>query len=110
MKKTIFTIALCVAAALGAAAATKPGVEVLRDNDFKQLAGKRVGLITNPTGVDNNLKSTVDILHEAKGVELVALFGPEHGVRGNVHAGDEFGNTTDPATGVKVFSIYGKTK
>ena len=97
-------------AALGAAAATKPGVEVLRDNDFKQLAGKRVGLITNPTGVDNNLKSTVDILHEAKGVELVALFGPEHGVRGNVHAGDEFGNTTDPATGVKVFSIYGKTK
>ena len=85
-------------------------MEVLRDNDFKQLAGKRVGLITNPTGVDNNLKSTVDILHEAKGVELVALFGPEHGVRGNVHAGDEFGNTTDPATGVKVFSIYGKTK
>lgn len=110
MKKTILTIALCVAAALGAAAATKPGVEVLRDNDFKQLAGKRVGLITNPTGVDNNLKSTIDILHEAKGVELVALFGPEHGVRGNVHAGDEFGNTTDPATGVKVFSIYGKTK
>lgn len=110
MKKTILTIALCVAATLGAAAATKPGVEVLRDNDFKQLAGKRVGLITNPTGVDNNLKSTVDILHEAKGVELVALFGPEHGVRGNVHAGDEFGNTTDPATGVKVFSIYGKTK
>lgn len=110
MKKTILTIALCVAAALGAATATKPGVEVLRDNDFKQLAGKRVGLITNPTGVDNNLKSTVDILHEAKGVELVALFGPEHGVRGNVHAGDEFGNTTDPATGVKVFSIYGKTK
>ena len=110
MKKTILTIALCVAAALGAAAATKPGVEVLRDNDFKQLAGKRVGLITNPTGVDNNLKSTVDILHEAKGVELVALFGPEHGVRGNVHAGDEFGNTTDPATGVQVFSIYGKTK
>lgn len=110
MKKTILTIALCVAAALVAAAATKPGVEVLRDNDFKQLAGKRVGLITNPTGVDNNLKSTVDILHEAKGVELVALFGPEHGVRGNVHAGDEFGNTTDPATGVKVFSIYGKTK
>ena len=110
MKKKILTIALCVAAALGDAAATKPGVEVLRDNDFKQLAGKRVGLITNPTGVDNNLKSTVDILHEAKGVELVALFGPEHGVRGNVHAGDEFGNTTDPATGVKVFSIYGKTK
>lgn len=110
MKKTILTIALSVAAVLGMAAATKPGVEVLRDNQFKQLAGKRVGLITNPTGVDNNLKSTVDILHEAKNVELVALFGPEHGVRGDVHAGDEVTNYTDPATGVTVYSIFGKTK
>ncbi len=93
-----------------AAAITKPGIEVLRDGGFKQLQGKRVGLITNPTGVDNNLKSTVDILNEAPGVKLVALFGPEHGVRGDVHAGDEFGNTVDPTTGVKVYSIYGKTK
>ena len=67
-------------------------------------------MITNPTGIDNNLKSTVDILHEAANVELVALFGPEHGVRGDVHAGDEVGNSVDPATGVKVYSIYGKTK
>jgi len=101
---------LFVAAAMTVAAAVKPGVEVLRDNGFKQLAGKRVGLITNPTGIDNNLKSTVDILHEAANVELVALFGPEHGVRGDVHAGDEVGNSVDPATGVKVYSIYGKTK
>ena len=91
---------LFVAAAMTVAAAVKPGVEVLRDNGFKQLAGKRVGLITNPTGIDNNLKSTVDILHEAANVELVALFGPEHGVRGDVHAGDEVGNSVDPATGV----------
>lgn len=97
-------------AALTAAAAVKPGVEVLRDNGFKELAGKKVGLITNPTGVDNNLKSTIDILHDAPNVELVALFAPEHGVRGDVHAGDEFENTVDPATGVKVYSIYGKTK
>ena len=101
---------LFVAAAMTVAAAVKPGVEVFRDNGFKQLAGKRVGLITNPTGIDNNLKSTVDILHEAANVELVALFGPEHGVRGDVHAGDEVGNSVDPATGVKVYSIYGKTK
>ena len=101
---------LFVAAAMTVAAAVKPGVEVLRDNGFKQLAGKRVGLITNPTGIDNNLKSTVDILHEAANVELVALFGPEHGVRGDVHAGGEVGNSVDPATGVKVYSIYGKTK
>lgn len=110
MKKNILTLALCVLTAFVASAITKPGIEVLRDNGFKQVAGKRIGLITNPTGVDNNLKSTVDILHEAEGIELVALFGPEHGVRGNVHAGDEFGNMVDPATGVKVYSIYGKTK
>lgn len=97
-------------AALAATAGVKPGVEVLRDNGFKQLDGKRVGLITNPTGVDNNLKSTIDILHDAPNVELVALFAPEHGVRGDVHAGDEFENTVDPATGVQVYSIYGKTK
>ena len=101
---------LFVAAAMTVAAAVKPGVEVLRDNGFKQLAGKRVGLITNPTGIDNNLKSTVDILHEAANVELVALFGPEHGVRGDVHAGDEVGNSVDPATGVNVYSIYGMSK
>lgn len=96
--------------AFTAVAVTKPGVEVLRDHGFRELTGKRVGLITNPTGVDNNLKSTVDILHEAANVELVALFGPEHGVRGDVHAGDNVDNTVDPATGVKVYSIYGKTK
>ena len=95
--------------ALIAAAVTKPGIETLRDSGFAQLNGKRVGLITNPTGVDNNLKSTVDILHEAAGVNLVALFGPEHGVRGDVHAGDTVGNSVDAATGVKVYSLYGKT-
>lgn len=110
MKKNILTAIIMCAASLVASAQVKPGVEVLRDHGFKELAGKRVGLITNPTGVDNNLKSTVDILHDAENVELVALFGPEHGVRGDVHAGDEFGNSVDPATGVKVYSIFGKTK
>lgn len=109
MRKTILALFLGVAA-LAATAGVKPGVEVLRDNGFQQLDGKKVGLITNPTGVDNNLKSTIDILHDAPNVELVALFAPEHGVRGDVHAGDEFENTVDPATGVQVYSIYGKTK
>ncbi len=94
---------------LVASAQVKPGIEVLRDKGFEGLRGKRVGLITNPTGIDNNLKSTIDILHEAPDVELVALFSPEHGVRGDVHAGDHVDNYTDPATGVKVYSIYGKT-
>ena len=88
----------------------KTGIEVLKDNNFKQLQGKRVGLITNPTGVDNNLKSTIDILHEAPGVELVALYGPEHGVRGDVHAGDKVSDFKDPNTGVTVYSLYGSTR
>lgn len=107
MKKTIIAI-LSMAAAIAATAQVKPGVEVLRDRNFDILQGKRVGLITNPSGVDNTLKSTVDILSEAPGVRLKALYGPEHGVRGDVHAGDNVGNSVDAATGVPVYSIYGK--
>lgn len=88
----------------------KTGLEVLKASNFKALEGKRVGLITNPTGFDNNLKSTIDVLHEAKNIELVALFGPEHGVRGDVHAGDKIENMTDAKTGLPVFSLYGKTR
>src|SRR5690554_190850 len=88
----------------------KTGIEVLKNDNFKQLRGKRVGLITNPTGVDDNLRSTIDILHEANGVELVALYGPEHGVRGDVHAGDKVSDFKDPHTGVPVYSLYGATR
>ena len=110
MMKKIFATALAALLTLGAAAQVKPGIEVLRDRDFAPMQGLRVGLITNPTGVDNELKSTIDILHEAPGVELVALFSPEHGVRGDVHAGDHVAQYTDPATGVPVYSIYGSTR
>lgn len=88
----------------------KTGIEVLKESNFKILQGKRVGLITNPTGVDNNLKSTIDILYEAPNVQLVALNGPEHGVRGDVHAGDKIESFTDPNTGVPVHSLYGATR
>lgn len=88
----------------------KTGIEVLKEQNFKVLEGKRVGLITNPTGVDNNMKSTIDILHEATNVQLVALFAPEHGVRGDAHAGDHVDNITDPKTGLPVYSLHGKTK
>ena len=70
MKKYLFAVA-AVMMALTAGAQVKPGIEVLREGGFAQLKGKRVGLLTNPTGVDNNLKSTVDILHEAEGVDRV---------------------------------------
>jgi len=88
----------------------KTGIEVLKEQNFKCLEGKRVGLITNPTGVDNHLKATIDILQEAPNVNLVALYGPEHGVRGDVHAGDKVDNSADPSTGLPVYSLYGKTR
>ncbi len=88
----------------------KLGIEVLQEKNFDILRGKRVGLITNPTGTDSKLKSTVDILFESKDVDLVALFGPEHGVRGNVEGGEKIGNFTDTKTGLPVYSLYGKTR
>lgn len=110
MKKFLIAIFAGLLAVGAAAQTVKPGIEVLRDQNFAPLQGKRVGLITNPTGVDNNLRSTIDILHEAPGVELVGLYAPEHGVRGDVHAGDHVDNSVDPATGVTVFSCYGATR
>ncbi|HRU63568.1 MAG TPA: DUF1343 domain-containing protein, partial [Paludibacteraceae bacterium] len=86
------------------------GIEVLKEQNFKLLEGKRVGLITNPTGVDVNLKSTIDLLNEAPNVKLVALYGPEHGVRGNVYAGGTISNEIDEKTGLPVYSLYGKTR
>ena len=88
----------------------KTGIEILKEQNFKILEGKRVGLITNPTGVDNNLKSTIDILNEAPNVNLVALYGPEHGVRGDVHAGDKVDTSADPRTGIPEYSLYGATR
>jgi len=88
----------------------KTGIEVLCDRKFDVLQGKRVGLITNPTGVDSHLKSTADILMEAPDVNLVALYGPEHGVRGDVHAGDKVDMDKDKQTGLPVYSLYGKTR
>lgn len=110
MIKKICSIALSAVMTLGLTAQVKPGIEVLKDLDFAPLQGKRVGLITNPSGVDNNLRSTIDLLHEAPNVTLTALYGPEHGVRGDVHAGDHVSNSTDPKTGVPVYSIYGSTR
>ena len=114
MKKNTILLLFCIAMMTTSVYAQKikimTGIEVLKQTKFKAIEGKRVGLITNPTGVDNNLKSTIDILHEAPNVNLVALYGPEHGVRGDVHAGDKIDTFTDPNTGVPVYSLYGATR
>ena len=92
------------------ACVVKPGIEVLRESGFQQLRGKRVGLVTNPSGVDSRLKSTIDILFQAPEVNLLALYGPEHGVRGDMYAGDKVNDSVDLVTGLPVYSLYGKTR
>ena len=111
MNRIILSLATILLAAFTLSAQTvKTGIEVLRDRDFDVLKGKRVGLVTNPSGVDRDLVSTIDILHSAPEVELVALYGPEHGVRGDVYAGGKISDTTDPKTGLPVYSLYGSTR
>ena len=86
------------------------GLEVLVKGGFEVLQGKRVGLITNPTGVNSKLQSCVDIIFEAHGVKLTALYGPEHGVRGEFTAGEIIGSSLDPGTALPVYSLYGNTR
>jgi beta-N-acetylhexosaminidase len=88
----------------------KLGVEVLLDEQMDLLDGKRVGLITNPTGVDKELNHIVDVLHNDPEVELTALYGPEHGVRGDAQAGDYVEYYIDDITGLPVYSLYGETR
>ena len=85
------------------------GIDVLLESGAAPLRGLTVGLITNHTGVNRRLVSTIDLLREA-GVNLRALFGPEHGVRGDAQAGQAVGHTVDPRTGIPVYSLYGETK
>ncbi len=85
------------------------GIDVLKRDNFKQLAGRKVGLITNHTGRSREGETTVQLLHEAKNVELAALFSPEHGFEGKLDV-SKIGHTRDAATGLRVFSLYGETR
>ncbi len=112
---TLVALATVLAAAppLDAQAApprVEPGVTVLLRDSLALLRGKRVGLITNHTGRDATGTSTIDLLHRAPGVRLVALFGPEHGIRGAAEAGVKVAGGVDSATGVRIHSLYGATR
>jgi uncharacterized protein YbbC (DUF1343 family) len=87
---------------------TKTGIDVLEERNFAPMHGKRVGLISNQTGVDSQGRRTIDVLAHADGVKLVALFSPEHGIAGQLDA--KVGNATDAATGLQIFSLYGDTR
>ncbi|GMA47330.1 YzbB family protein [Tetragenococcus muriaticus PMC-11-5] len=86
------------------------GIEVLLDEQKNLLEDKRVGLVTNPTGVNQNLESDVDLLFSDPDIDLTALYGPEHGVRGNEEAGEYIEFYTDPETELPVYSLYGETQ
>ncbi len=81
------------------------GIDILEKNNFKELDGKRIGLVTNHTGQNLAGKSTIDILHEAKNVELVSIFAPEHGIRGELDT-EKIDDTKDEKTGLPVYSLY----
>jgi uncharacterized protein YbbC (DUF1343 family) len=86
------------------------GIDVLLDKRIDLVTGRRVGLIASPNSVDANLNSSIERLHAAPKVNLAALFGPEHGVRGSAQAGDVVSTYIDLMTGVPVYSLYGDTK
>jgi uncharacterized protein YbbC (DUF1343 family) len=88
---------------------TKTGIDVLEEQNFAPLKGKRIGLITNQTGVDSKGQRTIDVLAHANGVKLVALFSPEHGIAGKLDQ-EQVDNSKDAATGVPIFSLYGASR
>ena len=86
-----------------------PGADREAANGWRTLAGQKVGIITNPTGILTNLRTIVDEMHEAGTVDIVGVFGPEHGFRGTAQAGSSEGTSTDPRTGLTVYDAYGAT-
>lgn len=102
-----------VSTARAATARVELGIDVLLapgSTYAAQLEGKRLGLITNPSGVDGRLVPTADRLARDPRLRLVQLYGPEHGIRGDVPAGDPVGDARDPVTGLPVQSLYGSTR
>ncbi|MFN2517396.1 MAG: exo-beta-N-acetylmuramidase NamZ domain-containing protein, partial [Pyrinomonadaceae bacterium] len=84
------------------------GIDVLERDGFKQLNGMRVALVTNQTGRDRSGRSTIDVLHNARNLKLVALFSPEHGIRGV--ADEKVSDSKDEQTGLPIYSLYGETR
>ena len=103
----LFAESICLHAA-AASPKIMLGIDVLESMNFKPVAGKRVGLLTHPAGVNRYGKSTIDILNSARNVNLCALFGPEHGIYGNEKADVPVLDKIDKRTGLPVYSLYGK--
>ncbi|MFG3518035.1 exo-beta-N-acetylmuramidase NamZ family protein [Streptomyces bobili] len=101
--------ATATAAPTAPARRTETGFERLRATGYAQLSGERTGIVTNPTGVTRDVRHIVDVMHADDRVDLVAVFGPEHGFRGTAQAGGSEGRHDDPATGLPVYDTYLKS-
>jgi len=112
MKKIfyLFAISSLLSTSGRAAELTLTGLDVLEQGGFAQLAGKRVGLITNHTSVDRGGVNAVDAFYKAGNFTLAAIFSPEHGFRGTEEGGVYIASSTDPVTGAPLFSLYGRNK
>ncbi len=93
-----------------AAATIELGDDVFVRETWRELRGRGVGIVTNPSGVLSTGRSVIDAVHGIPQVNVKALFGPEHGIRGTVGAGETVGSSTDAATGLPVYSLYGPTR
>ena len=100
---------LPIATAAGQHSTTRTGIDALARDGFTALRGRQVGLITNHTGVASDGATTVELFRRALGVRLVALFSPEHGIAGKLDR-EGIGDSRDPATGLRVYSLYGATR
>jgi len=105
-----FSVLLLTPGVSAAASMTLTGLDVLEREDFAGLKGKRVGIITNHSSVDLRGKNAEDALWESKKVNIAAIFSPEHGFRGSEEGGVIINNSTDPVTGIPIYSLYGKNK
>ncbi|MFE5818416.1 exo-beta-N-acetylmuramidase NamZ domain-containing protein [Streptomyces sp. NPDC056479] len=106
------TAATALSAAPPASAAPhrlRTGFENLAASGYASLRGRRVGIVTNPTGITRDVRHIVDVMHADKRVNLTAVFGPEHGFRGTAQAGGSEGRYDDPATGLPVYDTYLKS-
>ncbi len=103
-----FCLSLSFSIGLLQANSIQLGIDVLEESGFRAIAGKRVGLLTHPAGLNRRGESSIDVLRRAHNVRLVALFGPEHGIYGNEKANVPVDDRIDSRTGLPVYSLYGK--
>jgi uncharacterized protein YbbC (DUF1343 family) len=110
MRKFIVLNLIAIALAFSQQSRVKIGAEILIEKHLDLIKGKKIGIVTNHTGILPDGRHIVDVLNEIEGVKIVALFGPEHGIRGEVPDGKSISHGVDAKTGIPVFSLYGEVK